>query len=148
MTRGTPRTPRFILLIPSAVVDSMFVYLRARFRFALIGGNLTAQSTGSRKRIGRGIQIPETWLQTLLPFPALPLEGPGDPVRGPYLGLNDELAPILHDVPKTKEADLFWLVVGAGLFASVDSGFRKIHVPRAWRVYLATGFDFREKKSC
>ena len=46
---------------------------------------------------------------------------------------------------KTKEADLFCLVVGAGLFASVDSGFRKIHVPRAWRVYLATGFDFREK---
>ena len=29
--------------------------------------------------------------------------------------------------------------------ASVDSWFRKIHVPRAWRVYLATGFDFREK---
>ena len=26
---------------------SMFVYIRARFRFALIGGNLTAQSTGS-----------------------------------------------------------------------------------------------------
>ena len=24
---------------------SMFVYIRARFRFALIGGNLTAQST-------------------------------------------------------------------------------------------------------
>ena len=29
--------------------------------------------------------------------------------------------------------------------ASVESGFREIHVPRAWRVYLATGFDFREK---
>ena len=30
--------------------------------------------------------------------------------------------------------------------ASVDSAwFREIHVPRAWRVYLATGFDFREK---
>ena len=28
---------------------SMFVYIRARFRFALIGGNLTAQSTGSRR---------------------------------------------------------------------------------------------------
>ena len=26
---------------------SMFVYIRARFRFALIGGNLTAQSMGS-----------------------------------------------------------------------------------------------------
>ena len=26
---------------------SMFVYIRARFRFALIGRNLTAQSTGS-----------------------------------------------------------------------------------------------------
>ena len=29
--------------------------------------------------------------------------------------------------------------------ASVDSRFREIHVPRAWRVYLATGFDFRAK---
>ena len=39
---------------------SMFVYIRARFRFALIGGNLTAQSTGSHRGIGGGIQIPET----------------------------------------------------------------------------------------
>ena len=39
---------------------SMFVYIRARFRFALIGGNLTAQSTGSHGGIGGGIQIPET----------------------------------------------------------------------------------------
>ena len=27
----------------------------------------------------------------------------------------------------------------------VVSGFREIHVPRAWRIYSATGFDFREK---
>ena len=27
----------------------------------------------------------------------------------------------------------------------MDSWFREIHVPPAWRVYLATGFDFREK---
>ena len=39
---------------------SMFVYIRARFRFALIGGNLTAQSTESHGGIGGGIQIPET----------------------------------------------------------------------------------------
>ena len=25
----------------------------------------------------------------------------------------------------------------------MDSWFREIHVPRDWRVYLATGFDFR-----
>ena len=31
------------------------VYIRARFRFALIGGNLTAQSTGSHRRTGGGI---------------------------------------------------------------------------------------------
>ena len=30
--------------------------------------------------------------------------------------------------------------------ASVDSWFREIYVPQAWRVYLATGLDFREKK--
>ena len=38
----------------------MFVYIRARFLFALIGGNLTAQSTRSHRGIGGGIQIPET----------------------------------------------------------------------------------------
>ena len=38
----------------------IFVYIRARFRFALIGGNLTAQSMGSHRGIGGGIQIPET----------------------------------------------------------------------------------------
>ena len=37
-----------------------FVYIRARFRFALIGGNLTAQSMGSHRGIRGGIQIPET----------------------------------------------------------------------------------------
>ena len=41
---------------------SMFVYIRARFRFTLIGGNLTARSTGSHRGIGGGIQIPETQL--------------------------------------------------------------------------------------
>ena len=39
---------------------SMFVYIRARFRFALIDGNLTAQSKVSHKGIGGGIQFPET----------------------------------------------------------------------------------------
>ena len=39
---------------------TMFAYIRARLRFVLIGGNLTAQSTGNHREIGRGIQIPET----------------------------------------------------------------------------------------
>ena len=39
---------------------SMLVYIRARFLFALIGGNLTAQSSGSHREIGGGIEIPET----------------------------------------------------------------------------------------
>ena len=34
---------------------SMFVYIRVRSYFALIGGNLTAQSTGSHRGIGSGI---------------------------------------------------------------------------------------------
>ena len=36
---------------------SMFVYIRAHFRFILIARNLTAQSVGSHRGIGRGIQI-------------------------------------------------------------------------------------------
>ena len=39
---------------------SMFVNIHALFRFALIGGNLTAQSTGSHRGIGVGVQIAET----------------------------------------------------------------------------------------
>ena len=34
---------------------SMFVYICASFRFALIGGNLTGQSMGSFRGIGGGI---------------------------------------------------------------------------------------------
>ena len=37
----------------------MFGYMRARYRFEQIGGNLTAQSTGSNRGIGVGIHIPE-----------------------------------------------------------------------------------------
>ena len=39
---------------------SMFVYICAHFHFALTGRNLTAQSMGSHRGIGGGIQIPET----------------------------------------------------------------------------------------
>ena len=60
---------------------SMFVYIRARIRFALIGGNLTAQSTGSHRGIGGKIQIPEKQLQALLLFPAPPPERPGEFAR-------------------------------------------------------------------
>ena len=40
------------------------------------GRNLTAQSMGSPRGIGGGIQIPETKLQALLPFPVPPPERP------------------------------------------------------------------------
>ena len=58
-------------IITLCMCFSMFVYICAHFRFALIGGNLTAQLTGSHRGIGAGIQIPEMCLQALLPFPAL-----------------------------------------------------------------------------
>ena len=48
------------------------------FCFILIGRNLTAQLTRSHRGIGGGIQIPETLLQALLPFPALLSEHPGE----------------------------------------------------------------------
>ena len=47
---------------------SMFVYIRTRFRFALIGGNLTAQPTWSHRGFGGGNQIPGTKLQALSPL--------------------------------------------------------------------------------
>ena len=39
---------------------SIFVYIRACFRFVLIIRKLTAQSIGKDRRIGGGIKIPET----------------------------------------------------------------------------------------
>ena len=39
---------------------SMFVDIRARFRFALIGGNLTAQSTARHRGSRGGIEISQT----------------------------------------------------------------------------------------
>ena len=39
---------------------SIFVYIRSRFRLVLIGGNLTAQWTGSHRGIGGALQISET----------------------------------------------------------------------------------------
>ena len=60
----------------------MFVYIRARVRFALIGGNLTAQSTGRHKGIGGEIQIPKKDVVASSPFfPAPPPERPGEFAR-------------------------------------------------------------------
>ena len=39
---------------------SMLFYIRTRFPFALIGGNIAAQSTGSHRGIGGGNEIAET----------------------------------------------------------------------------------------
>ena len=59
----------------------MFVYIRARFHFTLIGRNLTAQSMECHGGIGGGIQVPETSLQALLPSLAPPPECLGELVR-------------------------------------------------------------------
>ena len=47
-----------ITSLPLAPFFSMFVYVRTLFCFMLIGGNLTAQCTGSHRGIHGGIQIP------------------------------------------------------------------------------------------
>ena len=44
----------FCSFLPLARVFQFFVYINARFRFELIGGNLTAKSTLSYGGIGRG----------------------------------------------------------------------------------------------
>ena len=58
--------------LPLARAFFVFFYIiLCLFSFTLIGGNLTAQSAGSHRRIGGRIQIPEKKLQALLPFPTL-----------------------------------------------------------------------------
>ena len=63
------------------ITPVFFFYISARFRFALIGGNWTAQLTGSHRGIGGGIQLRETYLQALLPFPTPPPKRPGQLAR-------------------------------------------------------------------
>ena len=65
-----------------ARVFSMFVYISAQFRSMLIGRNLTAQSTGSHRGVGGGIQVLKTWLQALLPLPTPPIERPRQLAHG------------------------------------------------------------------
>ena len=48
------------LMTRSFTCFSMFVFICARFRFALIGGNLIAQLMKSHRKIWGGIQILET----------------------------------------------------------------------------------------
>ena len=59
-SKKSMRNADYPRLITLGTCFLMFVYIRTRFRFALIGGNLTAQSTGSQRGIEGGIQIPET----------------------------------------------------------------------------------------
>ena len=65
-----------------------FFYISARFRFALISGNWTAQLTGSHRGIGGGIQLRETYLQALLPFPTPPPKRPGQLARRVVPGIR------------------------------------------------------------
>ena len=67
--------------LPLTHVFQCFVYIRTRFRFPMIGRNVAAQSTGRHMGIGGEIQFPQTYLQALLPFPASPLERPGEFAR-------------------------------------------------------------------
>ena len=64
---------------------STFVYIRTRFRFALISGNMTAQVDGEpqgnwRWNLNSGDVLAK--LQALFPFPAPPPERPGELARG------------------------------------------------------------------
>ena len=54
---------------------SMFFYIRARFHFELIGGNLTAESTGRHREIEGGIQIPFLFQSRRQSAPESLLEG-------------------------------------------------------------------------
>ena len=55
------RKSRCKMVIAGDDITNDIITLRARFRFAMIEGNLTAQSMGSPRGIGGGIQIPETY---------------------------------------------------------------------------------------
>ena len=67
---------------------SMFVYIPARFLFALIGGNLRAQSTGCHSEVELKFQRRSYIILALPPFSALPPERPGELARRLLMSLN------------------------------------------------------------
>ena len=62
------RKSRCKMVIARDDITNDIITLRARFRFAMIEGNLTAQSMGSPLGIGGGIQIPDTYCSCKLSF--------------------------------------------------------------------------------
>ena len=62
------RKSRCKMVIAGDDITNDIITLRARFRFAMIEGNLTAQSMGSPRGIGGGIQILETYCSCKLSF--------------------------------------------------------------------------------
>ena len=62
------RKSRCKMVIAGDDITNDIITLRARFRFAMIEGNLTAQSMGSPQGIGGGIQIPDTYCSCKLSF--------------------------------------------------------------------------------
>ena len=62
------RKSRCKMVIAGDDITNDIITLRARFRFAMIEGNLTAQSMGSPRGIGSGIQILETYCSCKLSF--------------------------------------------------------------------------------
>ena len=86
----------------------MFVYIRTCFRFALIGGNLTAQSTGSHRGIGGGIQIPERDVVASSPFLSRPA------VRAPQRTCSQA-----RDLTATREAGFAKIREGYGMIGRI-----------------------------
>ena len=62
------RKSRCKMVIAGDDITNDIITLRARFRFAMIEGNLTAQSMESPRGIGGGIQILETYCSCKLSF--------------------------------------------------------------------------------
>ena len=62
------RKSRCKMVIAGDDITNDIITLRARFRFAMIEGNLTAQSMGSPRGIEGGIQILETYCSCKLSF--------------------------------------------------------------------------------
>ena len=67
--------------ISNDVITLGTCFIQYLFTFALIGGNLTAQSTESHRGTGGRNQILETYLQALLSFPTPPPKDRGELAR-------------------------------------------------------------------
>ena len=119
---------------------SIFVYISVRFRFALIGGNLTAQSTGATGNWRWNLNFRGV-VEGLLPFPAPPPERPESLLAGYFSVISRKIDFIRTYYKSSKKRSKL------SLYGSTELG-TKINTARKHQFLLFISTVWYTSRSC